>query len=62
MTDKKTTDAQLRAVKKYKEKVNRITVDFYPADSEVWQHIQQQSNKQGYIKDLIRADMKKGAQ
>lgn len=55
-----TSEAQLRAVKKYKEKVKRITVDFYPADEEMWQHIQSQEKKQTYIKDLIRADMNKG--
>lgn len=58
MTEKKTSDAHLRAVKKYKEKVKRITVDFYPADEEIWQHIQSQDKKQTYIKDLIRKDMK----
>ena len=59
-----TTDAQKRAAKKYKEKykekVNRITVDFYPADEELWNHVQKQDNKQGYIKDLIRKDIAKG--
>lgn len=59
MTEKKTSEAQIQAVKKYKEKVKRITIDFYPADAEIWEHIQQQPNKQGYIKDLIRADMEK---
>lgn len=54
-----TPESQLRAVKKYKEKVKRITVDFYPADEEVWNHIQNQPNKQGYIKDLIRSDMER---
>ena len=58
------TEAQKRAAKKYKEKykvkVNRITVDFYPADEELWYHVQQQENKQGYIKSLIKADMEKG--
>jgi hypothetical protein len=58
MTEPKTSQAQLRAVKKYKQKVNRITVDFYPADEEMWQHIQSQPKKQTYIKDLIRKDMK----
>lgn len=53
----KTSEAQLKAVAKYKEKVKRITVDFYPADEEVWQHIQNQPKKQTYIKDLIRKDM-----
>lgn len=58
MTDKKTSDAQLRAVKKYKEKVKRVYLDFHPTETDLWDHVQQQSNKQGYIKDLIRADMK----
>ena len=63
MNEKKTTDAQYRASQKYKrEKVNRITVDFSPKEAELWEHIQQQTNKQGYIKALILADMenKKG--
>ena len=58
----KTSEAQLRAVKKfkekYKEKVKRITVDFYPTEEELWNHIQSQPKKQTYIKDLIRKDMK----
>jgi hypothetical protein len=58
--EKKTSEAQLKAVKKYKEKVKRITIDFYPADADLWTHIQAQDNKQGYMKDLIRADMEKG--
>ena len=60
MTEKKTSDAQLRAGQKYKrEKVKRITVDFYPADEELWEYLQRQPNKQGYIRGLIRADMEK---
>ena len=54
------TEAQRKAVKKYKEKVKRITVDFSPAELELWNHIQQQDKKQTYIKNLIRADMEKG--
>lgn len=54
------TEAQRKAVKKYKEKVKRITVDFSPAELELWDHIQQQDKKQTYIKNLIRADMEKG--
>lgn len=53
------TEAQKKAVKKYKEKVKRITVDFSPAEQELWEHIQSQPKKQTYIKDLIRADMDK---
>ena len=60
MAEKKTTDAQYRASQKYKrEKVKRISVEFSPVDSELWEHIQNQPNKQGYIKALIRADMDK---
>lgn len=60
MTEKKTSAAQLRAAQKYKrEKVKRITVDFYPADADIWEHIQNQPKKQTYIKDLIWADIEK---
>lgn len=60
MNEPKTTAAQRKAVAKYKQKVKRITIDFYPADESIWQHIQKQPKKQTYIKDLIRADMMKG--
>ena len=59
MTDNKTSEAQLRAIKKYKEKVKRLTVDFSPAEADLWEHIQSQPKKQTYIKDLIRKDMNK---
>ena len=55
-----TSDAQKKAIKKYKEKLNRITIDFSPAEAELWEHIQKQEKKQTYIKDLIRADIAKG--
>jgi hypothetical protein len=54
-----TPESQLKAVKKYKQKVKRITIDFYPSDEEAWNHIQSQQKKQTYIKDLIRKDMKR---
>jgi hypothetical protein len=59
MTEKKTTDAQLRAIKKYKEKSKRMTIEFHPTEAEMWEHIQSQPKKQTYIKDLIRKDMSK---
>lgn len=52
-----TSEAQRRAVTKYKQKVKRITIDFSPAEAEMWEHIQSQEKKQTYIKSLIRADM-----
>lgn len=59
MTDNKTSEAQLRAIKKYKEKMKRITLDFSPAEADLWDHLQSQPKKQTYIKDLIREDIKK---
>ena len=55
-----TTEAQKRAVAKYREKVKRITVDFYPTEEDLWEHLQNQDKKQTFIKSLIRADMEKG--
>ena len=55
------SEAQRRAIQNYKKKVKRITVDFSPAESDMWEHIQNQPlKKQTYIKSLIRADMSKG--
>jgi hypothetical protein len=54
-----TSEAQKKAVKKYKEKTKRFTLDFSPADMELYEHIQNQDKKQTYIKNLIREDMKK---
>ena len=51
------TEAQKKAIKKYKEKLNRLTVDFSPAEADLWEHINAQPKKQTYIKDLIRKDM-----
>lgn len=63
MNEKKTTDAQYRASQKYKkEKIKRITVDFSPKEADLWEHIQKQPNKQGYIKALIRADMERSGE
>lgn len=53
------SESQKKAIRKYKKKVNRITVDFYPTEDELWEHLQAQGKKQTYIKDLIRADMEK---
>ena len=59
MTEPKTAASQLKAVKKFNEKRNRLTVDFYPTESDLWEHINQQPKKQTYLKDLIRADMER---
>ena len=53
-----TSEAQKKAVKKYKEKVKRLTIDFHPSEADLYEHIQKQPKKQTYIKELIRKDMK----
>ena len=53
------TEAQKKALEKYRAKVKRITIDFPPSDVELWEHLSKQEKKQTYIKDLIRADMNK---
>lgn len=53
------TEAQRRAVSKYKQKVKRITIDFHPTEEDLWTHIQSQEKKQTYIKRLIREDIEK---
>lgn len=55
----KLTEAQQRAKKTYKAKLKRFTVDFCPSEDELWEHLQAQDNKQGYIKRLIRQDKEK---
>lgn len=59
MTEKKMSEAQKKALDKYKANVKRFTVDFPPSDAELWEHIQKQPKKQTYIKALIRADIEK---
>ena len=54
----KTSDAQIRATMKYREKMHRLTLDFSPAEKELWEHLQAQPQKATYIKNLIRQDMK----
>lgn len=53
------TEAQRRAASAYRKKVNRITIDFYPAEQELWDHLQAQEKKQTYIKDLLRESIKR---
>lgn len=54
------TEAQKRATAKYlKNNVKRVAVAFYPAEAELWEWLEQQPNKAGYIKRLIREDMER---
>lgn len=55
------SEAARKADQRYKaEKTKQMVVRFYPAESEIYEHLQSQGNKQGYIKRLIREDMARG--
>lgn len=54
------TEAQRKAKAKYKsQSVKKILLEFYRSDIELYEKIQEQPNKQGYIKELIRKDLNK---
>lgn len=53
------TEAQKRAKKKYRDKGKRITVEFYPSEADLIEHLEKREQKKSYIKALIRADMEK---
>lgn len=53
------SEAQKKANKKYKANVKRITIEFPPSESDLWEHIEKQPKKQTYIKNLIRADIER---
>ena len=52
------TEAQKRAKAKYNSKVTKVSIEFYPSDEELLKKVQEQENKQAYIKELIRKDLK----
>lgn len=55
------TEAQKRARARYtSEKVKRVSVCFYPAETDLWAHLESVGNMSGYVKSLIRADMERG--
>lgn len=54
------TEAQKRAQAKYnKANVRQTAVRFYPSERDMWEWLEKQPNKAGYIKELIRADMER---
>ena len=54
------SDAQKRATAKYlREKVKTISIRFYPAEHDLFEWLDAQPNKQGYVKRLIREDMER---
>lgn len=57
MNDKKLTPKQ-----RYRKKLVRITIDFYPTEKELIDKINEQPKKQTYIKDLIRKDIERSGE
>lgn len=54
------TEVQGRASAKYrKEKVRQFNVKFFFADSDIYQWLGEQSQKNQFIKELIKADMER---
>lgn len=54
------SEARLQANNKYKrEKVYRLGLEFYPTDQELIDKLKSVPSMQRYIKDLIRADIKR---
>lgn len=62
MTEEEKRQSHIEAVKKYEKKnVTQIKFSFNNVtDKDIIEHIKSQKNKQGYIKQLIREDMRKG--
>ena len=56
----KTSKAQIEANKRYRKRnVKQLSTAFYPNDLDIWEWLDEQPNKAGYIKQLIREDMNK---
>lgn len=56
------TEAQKRAQENYRKKsVKQAAVRFYPAEADIWNWLQSQDNRAGYIKRLIREDMERNS-
>ena len=53
------TESEKKAKKKYLAKGKRMTIDFYPSEAGLIEHIEKQPKKQTYIKNLIRQDIEK---
>ena len=49
-------EAIKEARKRYRQKVKRIYLDFYPSEAGLLAHVEAQEKKQTFIKDLIRRD------
>ena len=53
------SEAHNKAQSKYRKKLKRMTIEFYPTDQDILDKLDSVESKQGYIKNLIREDIKK---
>ncbi|WP_156908412.1 hypothetical protein [Atopobium fossor] len=54
------TQAQLKATEAYRKKsVKTFSLKFFPADHDLYEHLQNQPKKAEYLRELIRKDMDK---
>ena len=54
------SEALKKAQSKYRrEKITSLKIDLYIKDSDIADYLATLPNKQGYVKELIRADMQK---
>lgn len=51
------TEARKRAKANYNAKVKRISVEFYPAEMDLYDKVKSQDSIQKYIKELIKKDI-----
>ncbi len=51
------TEAQKRAKRNYEKKVKKISLQFYPTETDLYEYLQTKENKAGFIKQLIREAM-----
>lgn len=54
------TQAQLKATEAYRKKsIKTFSLKFFPADHDLYEHLQNQPKKAEYLRELIRKDMDK---
>lgn len=54
------TERLKEAQRKYRKKIQYLQVGLYLCDTDIIEKLESLENKQQYIKNLIREDMKKG--
>ncbi len=55
-----TSDAQKKANANYRKKnMKSVSVSFFPADRDIFEHMEKQGGRGSYIKRLIREDMER---